>query len=232
MKLIPLTQDKFAIVDDDDYDFLMQWKWHLHGGKNSWYAARSAKLPCKNKQSTILMHRIILGVGNGEFVDHINGDKLDNRRSNLRRCNLVQNAQNRKPLIKSTSKYLGVSKDKTRDKWRAMIVVDNKKLWLGRFDSEEDAANAYNQMAKIHFKEFANLNKLPNMVFKDKRKKNKTSDYIGVHFCNRDKRFSARIVINGKRIYLGNYINEKDAAIAYNKKAIEIFGQHANLNKV
>jgi hypothetical protein len=159
MKQIPLTQGKFAIVDDEDYDFLIQWKWHL---SNRGYARRNNYVEgvIVNPKS-ILMHRVILGDPIGFQVDHINGDKLDNRKSNLRVCTTGENARNRGKNKNGTSGYKGVHFYKAYRKWQSHIMHERKMVWLGYFDTAEKAALAYNEAATKLHGEFAHLNKIP-----------------------------------------------------------------------
>lgn len=139
MKEIKLTQDKRAIVDDCLYKYLSQWKWFVAKGKNTYYAARTDYEGGIVKR--VLMHRVIINAKEGNFVDHINGNGLDNRRCNLR---LVTNRQNMQNLhIKKTSRYPGVTWDKNKKKWRAIISINNKDKTLGRFDSERLAYMKY-----------------------------------------------------------------------------------------
>ena len=157
-KQIPLSQGKFVIVDDKDYEFLSQWKWCFNGR----YAMRNKYLGWKNRKSilkTIYMHRLILNPPDGFYTDHINGDKLDNRRSNLRICTNQQNQFNQTPTQGGSSKYKGVTWHKRDEMWMSSIRLNNKTKFLGYFDSEEDAAQAYNFAAIEHHGEFANLNK-------------------------------------------------------------------------
>jgi len=155
------------IVDDDDYAYLSELKWHTIKGKNTRYA-RCSSSPHKRKA----MHRMILKPSNGLFVDHANGNGLDNRRCNLRECTRSENAKNRIRGF-GTSTYLGVnwhmSSKNYRKKngevtihkssgWRAAININGKQVHLGLFKKEEDAARAYNKAAKKHHREFASLN--------------------------------------------------------------------------
>lgn len=134
MKKIELTQGKYAIVDDADFDYLSQWPWYFNKG----YAVRG-------NPDRILMHRVISGAMNGEDTDHINRDKLDNRRSNLRCVTRAQNAVNRPKQSNNTSGYKGVSWHKYHKKWVAFVVFSKKTKTLGYFSSKEDAALAYNK---------------------------------------------------------------------------------------
>lgn len=149
---IPLSQGKVALVDDGDYDWLSQWKWYYHRHRYTGYAERKASEQERKEgeRGIILMHRAILKAPPGSLVDHINGDGLDNRPSNLRLCNHKQNSRHRRP---PKDRYKGVCR--YRGKWRAMIKVSGKNLWLGSFDTPEEAAHAYNRAAKEHHGQFA-----------------------------------------------------------------------------
>ncbi len=136
---IPLTQGQVTLVDDDDYDWLMQWKWIAAYSpvNNRYYVHRR-----DGKNKTIIMHREILNAPKGFHVDHINLDTLDNRRENLRVATNSQNQYN-KPLQKNnTSGYKGVTYFKQFGKWVARIRVNNKSIYLGVFDTPEAAADA------------------------------------------------------------------------------------------
>ena len=154
VKEIELTKGKITIVDDKDYEWLSQYKWHALKGTNTSYAGRSIRNG--NKKEHFLMHRLILQVPKDFEVDHRNGNGLDNRRENLRPCTKSQNQQNRHILKGTTSRFRGVSSN--RDKWRARIKFLQKEQHLGTFTSEEDAAEAYNTAARTYFGEFARLN--------------------------------------------------------------------------
>lgn len=164
MKLIPLnTKHKtknagkyFAQVGDEDYDYLMQWNWYAHKLGNTHYAIRGIR---KNKKHClILMHRVLLNPKYKERVDHKDHDGLNNQRSNLRIATPSQNAANRKPNKNGYSKYLGVCFDKQTKKWRVFIRKNYKKINLGRFSNEIEAALAYDAAAVKYHGEFANLN--------------------------------------------------------------------------
>lgn len=141
---IPVGKSNFAIIDDKDLEMVSSYRWALCSKR---YAA------AWHNSKTILMHRLILNPPIGLFVDHVNGDGLDNRRSNLRHCDYRQNGANRKPK----GRFLGVQ---MRDgRFRAYI----KKTYLGVFNSERDAAIAYDTAARVEHGEFANLN-FPSVV--------------------------------------------------------------------
>lgn len=150
-KLIHLTQNRMAIVDDEDYDWLMQWKWYFHKG----YAQRSI---VRRKAH---MHRIILNAPQGMEVDHINGNGLDNRRANLRLATRQQNGQNQRKAHNKTSRFKGVTWNKRNNKWQCAFWMPkpvNKYIYLGLFSDEIEAAKLYDRYAREHFGEFARLN--------------------------------------------------------------------------
>ena len=147
MKYIVLSQGKEAIVDDEDYDLISSHKWSFDGN----YAIRMVRLD--GKQRCVLMHRVLNNTPKGKHTDHINGDKLDNRRENLRVCTSSQNHMN-KISKRGTSKYKGVYKEKRRKGW----IVRIKRIYIGEFSCEIEAAKAYNEAAIREFGEFARLN--------------------------------------------------------------------------
>lgn len=176
MKLIPLTQGQFAIVDEDDYDELIKLKWHAGRYRTKFYAKKGGPATGSRKirSANIKMHRLIMKVTDPSLhVDHINSDTLDNRKCNLRICTMAQNSKNRSSAKNSASKYLGVNLQKTTrllsngeyktyQYWRAEIRINHKAIFLGQFPFTEDdeilAAKAYDVAATKYHGEFANLN--------------------------------------------------------------------------
>lgn len=155
-KLIPLTQGKFAIVDDEDYEWLNQWKWCAFINESGQcYAARGTRR--NHQRKTILMHRLIMNATKGQIIDHKNHNSSDNRRANLRICTHQQNDRNRRKVFGS-SKFKGVSWKKSNSCWCAYIKINGKHKSLGFFHNEIDAAKAYDVKAKELFGEFAKTN--------------------------------------------------------------------------
>lgn len=152
MKEIPLTQGKVALVDDDDYERLAQFKWGRH---TRGYAVR--KEMRDGKKVAILMHRVICNAQPGEIVDHIDGDVSNNSKANLRLCSHSENMYNRRLLAKNnTSGYKGVSRKKKG--WEARIGAGGRFIHLGCFATPEEAAAQYNLAAITYHGEFARLN--------------------------------------------------------------------------
>lgn len=157
MKEIKLTQGYVALVDDEDFEWLSQWKWHAVVHRCTVYAARNIKNDI-GKKTSIKMHRQILGITDRKVeVDHKFGNGLDNTRANIRMCTSSQNKMNRGGFIGS-SKYKGVSWSEQRKMWVAGIMVDKKPKIIGYYTFEEDAAMAYNSAAKAMHGEFAKYN--------------------------------------------------------------------------
>ena len=151
--------DKVAIVDDEDYDRVME----AISSRAKWYAHRvptSKKYYAMNGGRDILIHRVVMNAPKGMDVDHINGDPLDNRKENLRICTRSENCRNRKVRSNSRSGYKGVE-IKSSGRFQAYIGNPNMKsrhIKLGTYDTPEEAARAYDKKAIQLHGEFANLN--------------------------------------------------------------------------
>ena len=152
---IPLTQGKVAIVDDKDYDLVKDYKWRLHTGG---YARTTVYGEEGVERKDIYMHRLVLSAKNGTLVDHVNGDKLDNRRENLRAATTSQNSANSPRKRCNTSGYKGVTFHAHTGKWRAQIMHNRKYLHIGLYKTREDAAHAYDKKARELYGEFAQVN--------------------------------------------------------------------------
>ena len=162
---IPLGRDNlFLILDDIDAD-LAAISWYAHKSKSGeYYAAHREGSGARERvwAHDLVMEQVVLReLDDDELVDHINRNKLDCRRENLRIATKSQNAVNKsKDRKNATSRYKGVSK--ARNKWKASIQVDKKTIYLGTFDSEREAAMIYNAAAEGYFGEYAVLNEVDN----------------------------------------------------------------------
>lgn len=173
MKLIPLNTNpksknhgKYcAIVDDEDYDWLMTYKWSYHHG----YAVTNGKRVNGKRETTIPMHRMILGLTDPKvYGDHRDHNRLNNQRYNIRKATNSQNNMNK--TGRGSSMFLGVSYHRQKVKlksgevktvgkgYRSTIKANGKWTYLGIFQNEEEAARVYDEAAKKYHGEFANLN--------------------------------------------------------------------------
>lgn len=152
MKEISLTQGKITLVDDSDYVYLSQYRWYAKKSRKCWYAVRN--IPTLNhKQTTMRMHRVILSAPDEMQVDHINGDSLNNKRSNLRLCTRAENGRNRGPNPNNKTGFKGVRFNK-RNRERPYYA----QIHLGCYKTAKEAARAYDIAAIEHYGEFALTN--------------------------------------------------------------------------
>ncbi|HUS72318.1 MAG TPA: AP2 domain-containing protein [Sedimentisphaerales bacterium] len=159
MKFIPLTQNKYAIVDDADYEWLNHYKWYASYQRGRWYARRNIFDYEKQKTTTISMHQMLLVVSIGNEVDHKDGNGLNNQRNNLRIATRADNQHNQRTQQRiKTSQYKGVHLDKQYNLWRAHIKYNGKVIHIGRYKAEKQAAMAYDVKAKELFGSFAKIN--------------------------------------------------------------------------
>lgn len=156
MKTINLTKGYVALVDDDDFERLSQYKWMAHEKKTNTYARRNKSV--NGKVKTIIMHRFIMGAPDDMQIDHIDGNGLNNQKSNLRICTIDENLRNKGKIEGTLYKYKGLSWCKTKNRYKASINFNGKKISLGRFKTQEEAALAYNKAAIELHGEFARLN--------------------------------------------------------------------------
>jgi len=153
--LVPLTQNKFSMIDLCDFERVSQYNWcAIWRPDINTYCAQS-RINGKN----ISLHRFILNLKDIKIkVDHIDHDELNNLRKNIRICTNQQNSMNQKPQRNCSSRFKGVSLYKSIHKWRAYIKFNGKQIHLGFYDDEINAARAYNEKAQYLFDEFAHLN--------------------------------------------------------------------------
>lgn len=156
-----------CLVDDDDYDRLSKYRWYGFHHRNTSYAKRMLS---KSSKKMVMMHRDIMNITESSvFIDHKDGNGLNNQKSNLRICTARQNVQNQsKQKTRATSsRYKDVGFDKARNRWRAYIQIplpsingESRSAYksLGRYLSEEEAARAYDRGAIKYFGEFSNVN--------------------------------------------------------------------------
>lgn len=161
MKEIPLTQGFKCVVDDEDFERLVLHKWHAKiRTPRHVYACRSVPVLVETKVwgkiDKLYMHRDVIDVPPGFHIDHINGNTLDNRKSNLR---IVTNSQNQmNTSTRQGRRWKGISFHKSFRKWEARIWVNKKLLSLGCFETAEEAAFAYDEAARKYYGEYAALN--------------------------------------------------------------------------
>ena len=248
MNKIPLRNKNkeiidFALVSDEDFDFLNALKWHKsHFG----YACHSGKT------GKIVMHRVIYERAFGpmikENIDHKDRNRLNNQRENLREANHSENGLNKSQRIDNTTGYRGVRLDKRflpRIRYQAYSTQKDEWISIGYFDKNEDAAIAHDIWMKDHYPhEFLVLNfpELPlsetdriKTLINEPKKRVGISKYRGVihfHYDGRRKCWMAQIAYNKKHYKLGYYLTQEEAALAYNKKAIELYGNKAILNVI
>ena len=229
--------DVDALVDDDLWHELSKYSWSSKDKYLSGYV----------QGEKIYMHKYVMILKgydldtirqNNCIIDHINHVQHDNRYSNLRVNTFGGNSHNKTKLTGTSSLYIGVTYNNNCSKWSARIHKDYKQYNLGLYNTEIEAAIAYNTKALELYGEYANLNQIDDSIqsqyevnLLDNQQKIKTSKYRGVYY-EKNARWVAQIVKDKKHYFIGRYNTEKDAAIAYNNKAIELYGQLVRLNVI
>jgi hypothetical protein len=211
-KILTLTNGKECIVDDDDFEWL---------SSSTWREDTTGYVVNKKHGKIRKMHRLVTNAQHGDIVDHINGNKLDNRKENLRLCNSQQNAWNKAKVNANTSssKYKGVCVE--YGAWRATIKCRDQTIRLGRFSNELAAATAYNRAARHYFGEYARLNDIQELDDIEQFRCKSKSRYHGV----REKKPGIWCVIvayKKKVLYYKRFFDEMVAAYVYNLKVKEL----------
>lgn len=219
MKKVNVNTGYIAIVDDEDLELVSKYKWNLS-------TKGYAQAYDKTSKKTVRLHRLIMGVTDKTvIIDHINRDRLDNRKENLRLGDVKTNSYNRGSNPNTTSKYKGVHWHKGVKKWAVALQIEQTVIYGGYFKDEYLASLRYDQLAREHHKDFAYLNhpsisdysKVDQYIKKIKHQKK--SKYIGVYWHPVGKKWTARLKINHgshkEMKHLGMFDNEMDAAKAY-----------------
>lgn len=213
-KEIPLSRGMIALVDDADFDWLNQWKWHVTAGG---YAQRRETK--SDGGAYILMHRLIVAAPGGVFADHINHDTLDNRRDNLRLATTAQSIRNTRAWKNRSSVFKGVRL--SRNRWAAVIQANGTVFNLGFFLTQREAAQAYNEAAIQHHGEFACLNDLSILPAEQdaplQPRRGLKSPFRGIYKDERRGHWVAECMINRTKTHIGSFASDFEAACAYDE---------------
>ncbi len=159
MKEIQLTQGKVALVDDEDYEYLNQFRWHAHKSKRTWSVRRNISIG-HSKGTVLCMHIVLMSPPKGFEIDHKDHNGLNNQKHNLRCCLNKQNVRNMRIPIDNSTGFKGVCSRKQREHKELKYSAYIQRIHLGHFKTKEEAALAYNKKAKELFGEFACLNQV------------------------------------------------------------------------
>ena len=221
MKKIQLKPSGYALVDDDDFNNLSKKRWYLSAGGYAIGGEDSNGL-----KAYVKMHRVIMGAKNPKIhIDHIDGDKLNNQKDNLRFATPAQNTHNARKQKGTKNKYKGTNYVKSLNLWQARCRMNGEDHFLGHYRSEIAAAHAYNKKA-IELSSYVRINHIPytnkfldNLLKRDLIETvaaKKVSKYRYIFFkkksgrAKKDKWFIC-FFINGDRTYKGYFDSEKEA---------------------
>lgn len=231
-KLIPLQNGGQAIVDVEDHEALSKERWFRDTGgyasRQGWERDEDGKL----RHWTIWLHRVVNKTPEGMFTDHKNGNKLDNRKGNLRTCDKAQNSANRPKSKRSqlSSNLKGVSFHRSTGLWRARLQFAGK-TQTTYHKTAEQAGLDYNRMAQEQFGEFSQSNEVPRGTQPTEHKPT-TSQYRGVSWWKGEQRWIAAIGHGKTRAIVGRFRDEREAALAWNEAAKLRYGERATLNQL
>ena len=208
LKSVKLTNSSHvATIDKEDYPLISKYDWRLH---KHGYAVTSIYSPETQKQSVVTMHKMLC---NWDLVDHIDRNKLNNSRSNLRKATPSQNMINREKFQgEYTSKYKGVYYNKNQNKWVASISINNVQIKLGQFETEDQAGLMYNIKAKELHKEFAVLNEVPLETKLPPK-------YRGVSYDSKRDVYVARLRVKGEQVLYKRCNTKREALDIRNEYA-------------
>ena len=237
-KKIPLQNGMFAIVDDEDYERVNGFRWHIviSGTKTDLIVMRNAGVNGVNIKQILSYFILKKECTKGDSIIYKNKDKLDNRRSNLEMISTKKSTYRTKGHRNSSSRYKGVSWHKRNKKWEARINKDYKPFYIGIYKDEDDAGRAYNNKSLEFFGEYAYQN-----VIGSNNNSKKTIVDLGDYKFGRSEsgfrgaykkgdKYQAKVTIKGNTFYLGSFEDKEQAAKAYDKKAYELYGDRAILN--
>lgn len=216
--------------DMEDYDKIKNYSWNEHIVNSGYHALESWD---SNEKHTIRMHYLIVG----KYFDHADRNPLNNRKYNLRKATIIDNARNHSKQKSNTSGIIGVEFNKDNNKWRSSITVDKKRIFLGYFSNKNDAIIARLNAEMYFFQKFAPQQHLFDQYkingdvqylnIDNKVRRDNTSGITGVSYDKRRNKWTSSIIINKKYIYLGKFDNIEDAVVARLNAELEYYGQLA-----
>ena len=226
------VKDKSILIDADDLPRVSEHIWSIKKCGRTWYPF------IKQKDKVVTLGRFLLDAQSGQVVDHIDGNGMNNQRNNLRFVTQQQNTWNKRRSRTSSSKFKGVSWHKKSHCWRATIRVRGKYENLGFFQDEAKAAIAYEKRARevqgIFFKKEKSIilqtNGPVEWIIHIQKKKKTSSQFRGVRWHKRDRKWIATISVGGTDKELGRFYSEIEAAYAYDDAARKFHGPKAVLN--